>query len=158
MRKATLRVYLRDHHAAAAAGVSLARRTLGADHPLARRIADDRRTLEDVMRHADVEPSQVKVALALAGDQLGRVKADRRLSTKPQLARLVALETLVVGVRGKQALWRALGVAHVPALATFDFEALAASAETQAHDLELERVLTAATALTEAPTGAESVA
>ena len=158
MREATLRVYLQDHHAAARAGVAPAQRTLGADHELARRVAGDRETLERVMRRLDVGPSRLKLGLAVLGDQLGRVKIDRGLAAQPALARLLALETLLVGVRGKEALWRTLRVAREPRLATFDFEALAASAASQAEQLEVERLQAASAALAEAPPGQEAVA
>jgi hypothetical protein len=158
VRNATLRVYLQDHHAAARAGVALARRTLGAEHELARRIADDRKTLEQVMRQVDVTPSRFKVALAVLGDQLGRVKADRARAARPALGRLLALETLVVGVRGKEALWRSLQVAREPRLTSFDFEALAASAASQVDTLETERLRVASLALADTTAGREVVA
>jgi hypothetical protein len=158
VRNGTLRVYMQDHHAAARAGVALARRTLGAEHELARRIADDRETLEQVMRHAGVDPSRIKVALAALGDQLGRVKADPSLAARPALGRLLALEALVVGVRGKEALWRALRVAREPRLSSFDFDALASSAASQADELEAERLRAASVALAEATACREAVA
>ena len=141
-----LRVYLQDHHAAAGAGLALARRTFGAGHPLSLRIAQDRTTLEDVMRALDVPPSRTKLALARVGDQLGRLKTDRAVASHPPLGRLLALETLLVGVRGKQALWRALQIAPDPRLARFDFAALAQSADDQCDALERYRLRAAAEA------------
>lgn len=158
VRNATLRVYLQDHHAAARAGVALAERTFGAEHELARRIAQDRETLEQVMRQVGVASSRLKVGLAVLGDQVGRLKADRALTTRPELGRLLALETLVVGVRGKEALWRSLLVAREPRLRSFDFAALAASATSQAEELEAERVSAASVALTGRASGREVVA
>ncbi|HET9243396.1 MAG TPA: hypothetical protein VFN99_08120 [Gaiella sp.] len=76
----------------------------------------------------------------------------------PALGRLLALETLVVGVRGKEALWRSLRVARDPRLMSFDFEALAASAASQADELEAERVRAASVALADAAAGGEVVA
>ena len=158
MRNATLRVYLQDHHAAARAGLALARRTLGTEHELARKIAEDRETLEQVMRHLDVPPSRLKDRLAALGDQIARLKADRSFTTPAALGRLLALEALVVGVRGKEALWRSLGVAPEPRLTAFDFEALAASAASQADELETERIHAARVALADAAAGREAVA
>jgi hypothetical protein len=51
-----LSLYLRDHHAASAGGVALARRTLGPHHTITRQIARDRKTLEDVMRQLNASP------------------------------------------------------------------------------------------------------
>lgn len=158
MRNATLRVYLQDHHAAARAGVALAERILGTEHELARRVAQDRETLEKVMRQVGVAPSRLKVGLAVLGDQVGRLKADRSFTTPAALGQLLALETLVVGVRGKEALWRSLRVARDPRLMSFDFEALAASAASQADELEAERVRAASVALADAAAGGEVVA
>jgi hypothetical protein len=146
-----LRVYLQDHHAAAAAGVALGRRTLGSSHAIAQQIEQDRRTLEHVMRCVDARPSRFKVALARIGDQVGRVKADRAVASTPMLGRLTALETLVVGVRGKQALWTALEQLGDPRLASFDFGALASTAGDQAAALDRTRMRVAAEALAERP-------
>lgn len=149
MANNSLRIYLQDHHAAATAGVALGRRTLGSQDPLARQIAGDRDTLEEVMQRLDVSRSRIKTALALVAEQLGRLKADRSLRPRSPVASLLALETLLVGVRGKQALWTALRVADEPQLEDLDFEALAHSASAQAAELEEKRLRAAAEALSD---------
>src|SRR5687768_9749763 len=105
MADAWLSIYLRDHHAASAGGVALARRALGANHPLSQQIARDRVTLEEVMRQLGVPPSGMKVGLVRMGERLGRLKLNGRLFKRSPLSRIVELEVLVVGIRGKEALW-----------------------------------------------------
>jgi hypothetical protein len=58
-----------------------------------------------------------------------------------------ALETLVLGIRGKLALWRALPIARKvdPRIPNLDFDKLAASAEEQGARIEKRRLQLAAT-------------
>ena len=130
-----LSIYLRDHHAASAGGVVLARRTLGANHPLARQIARDRVTLEEIMRQLDVESSRMKVGLVRMAERLGRLKLNGRLLQRSPLSRVVELEVLVVGIRGKEALWSALLTAGV-SLQGIDLDALVDSARTQGREVD----------------------
>lgn len=74
---------------------------------VAKEVEQDLRTLEQVMRELDVEPSAVKDALAQIGARLARLKTSRPFGD-PRLADLMDLEMLVVGIGGKRALWLAL--------------------------------------------------
>jgi hypothetical protein len=148
-----LSIYLRDHHAASAGGVALARRALGANHPLSQQIARDRATLEEVMRQLNVPPSPVKVGLVRMAERLGRLKLNGRLFKRSPLSRIVELEVLVVGIRGKEALWTALRVAG-PNLQRIDLDALVESARTQAKEVDEQRLIAAAHTLGGSPTGA----
>jgi hypothetical protein len=130
-----LSIYLRDHHAASAGGVALARRALGQAHPLTHQIARDRQTLEEVMRQLDVQPSAVKVGLVRIGERLGRLKPNGRLLQRSPLSSVVELEVLVVGIRGKEALWSALVRAGV-SLQGIDLDALVSSARTQGGEVD----------------------
>jgi hypothetical protein len=112
-----LAIYLQDHHAAALAGTRLARRVASAAQPerasaelsaVAQEIAEDLATLESIMRKLGTGPSGVKDAMARAGERIGRLKLNGRLRTRSPLSDVVELETLVVGITGKQALWRSL--------------------------------------------------
>jgi hypothetical protein len=132
-------IYLRDHHAVSAGGVRLARRALGDDHPFAAQIARDRASLERIMRQLAVEPSAIKVALVRFAERVGRLKLNGRLVQPSPLSRVVELETLVVGVRGKEALWTALRAAGVTPQGV-DLAALAASARAQGAELEALRL------------------
>jgi hypothetical protein len=57
----------------------------------------------------------VKDAMARAGERIARLKLNGRLHTRSPLSDVVELETLVVGITGKQALWRSLQNANVVA-------------------------------------------
>jgi hypothetical protein len=140
-----LGIYLQDHHAASAAGVALARRALGPEHPLAQQIARDREALERAMRQLSVEPSAVKVAAARMAERVGRLKLNGRTFRRSPLSGVVELETLVVGVRGKEALWSALQRSGV-SLEDLDLDALVESARAQGAQLEEMRLAAAAKA------------
>jgi hypothetical protein len=139
-----LRIYLQDHHAASAGGVALARRALGPQHPVAKQIARDREALERVMRQLSIAPSAVKVGVVRVAERAGRLKLNGTLLRRSPLSRVVELETLVVGVRGKEALWTALQKAEVRL--EDDLEALVESAKAQAAELEALRLRAAARA------------
>ena len=134
-----LGIYLRDHYAASAGGVALARRALGPHHPVAAQIAQDRATLEDVMRQLGVEPSQMKVRLVQVAERLGRLKPNGRLFGRSPLTPVVELEVLVAGIRAKEALWTALLRAEQD-LPRVDLEALAESARAQARAVDEQRL------------------
>ena len=138
-----LSTYLRDHHAAAAGGVSLARRALGSSHPLAEQIARDRKTLEELMRELRVPPSAMKVGFVRTAEWIGRLKLNGRLFKHSPLSRIVELETLVVGIRGKEALWTALRTAGAN-LQGIDLDALIESARRQATEIDEQRLIAVA--------------
>jgi len=117
-----LAIYLQDHHAAAVAGTRLARRvasTVSHDHvsndlsDVATEIAADLATLERFMGELGTAPNGVKDATARVGERLGRLKLNGRFRTRSPLSDVVELETLVVGITGKQALWLSLRSATV---------------------------------------------
>lgn len=117
-----LAIYLQDHHAAAGAGTRLASRVASAAasreqtgelSEVAREIAEDLATLETIMRKAGTTPNGVKDAIARAGERLGRLKLNGRLRTRSPLSDVLELEALVVGITGKQALWRSLRSTNV---------------------------------------------
>ncbi len=143
MDERLLSIYLRDHHAASAGGVALARRAVGPDHSIARQIARDRETLESLMRQLDVSPSATKVGLVRIAEVLGRLKLNGRMFKRSPLSRVVELEMLLVGIRGKEALWTALQSAGV-SFERIDLDALADSARAQAREVDELRLSAAA--------------
>ena len=145
-----LRIYLRDHHAASAGGVALARRALGPTHPLTEQIARDRRALEEVMRQLDVPSSAVKVGLVRIAERLGRLKLNGRLFERSPLSRVIELEALLVGIRGKEALWTALLTAGRRPTG-IDLDALVESARTQVREVDALRLAAAAGVLGSGP-------
>ena len=145
MTSRLLRIYLQDHHAASAGGLALARRALGRRHPLAKQIARDRDTLERVMQRLAVTPSALKVGIVRVAELVGRLKLNGRIFARSPLSSVVELETLVVGVRGKEALWTALQRAGIR-LEDVDLDALVESARAQGAELEALRLGAAARA------------
>jgi hypothetical protein len=149
MTSRLLRIYLQDHYAASAGGLALARRALGPSHPLAKQIARDRAALESVMRQLAVTSSALKVGTVRVAELVGRLKLNGRLFERSPLSSVVELETLVVGVRGKEALWTTLQRAGV-SLEDVDLAALVDSARVQGAELETLRLSAAARAFTRA--------
>ena len=139
MNPRMVRIYLQDHHAASTGGVALARRALGPSHPLTGQIARDRAALERVMRHLGVTPSSLKVGTVRVAEVVGRLKLNGRIFERSPLSSVVELETLVVGVRGKEALWTALQRAGIT-VEDVDLEALIESARAQGAELEALRL------------------
>jgi hypothetical protein len=144
--------YLRDHLAGAAAAVDLLEllRDQHAGEPLgafaAQLLADaeaDRATLAALAERVDGESGVLKEATAWIGAKVARLKLGRHAAGS--LGTLEALETLALGILGKQALWRALVLVAPtdPRLAGVDFGGLASRAERQ-HDRVEERRLEAA--------------
>jgi hypothetical protein len=151
-----LSIYLRDHHAGAVAGTSLASRTAGANEgtaygeELARlrdEIEEDRRTLEALMERLGVSQDRLKDASAGVAERLGRLKRNGRLLSYSPLSRLVELESLALGVTGKLSLWRSLREAHGEVVAGTDIRALEARAENQRERIEELRLRASADAL-----------
>jgi hypothetical protein len=84
----------------------------------------------------------------LVAERLGRLKLNGQLTGYSDLSRLLELEGLTIGVRGKHALWQNLRSAgiqeHVPDIA---LDRLIERAEAQLSGLERHRLAAAATAL-----------
>jgi hypothetical protein len=153
-----LAIYLNDHLAGATGGLELAKRAQGsnADSSLgatlgqiAAEIDEDRETLLEVMRSAEVRRDPVKRLGALVAERAGRLKLNGQLTGYSPLSRLLELELLVLGVSGKLALWRSLAELGDPRLAAFDFAELARRARSQRDRLERARVRAAKEALRE---------
>jgi hypothetical protein len=122
--RSLLEIYLRDHHAAGCAGVAIAHRAAarlpkgslsGALTEVAREIEADLRSLEALMASIGVEPSQAKDVLARLAERVGRLKLNGHILRRSPLSDVVELETLVIGITGKESLWESLrAVASIP--------------------------------------------
>ncbi len=152
-----LHIYLQDHLAGATFGLQLVQRcernNEGSDlaEPLAKltaEIAEDRRTLQAIMRDVGAEASRAKVAAGWALEKVRRLKPNGKLFEYTPLARLVELESLAIGISGKKAMWRALEniASHERRLAHHDFPALAERADDQLARVEVLRLDAARTA------------
>ena len=100
-----------------------------------------------------VSANPLKVGLVRIVERLGRLKLNGRLLRRSPLSDVVELETLVVGVRGKEALWTALRTASVR-LEGIDLDALVDSARAQGAEIEARRVSAVSNAFLGAPPAA----
>ncbi|WP_432545938.1 hypothetical protein [Kineococcus sp. SYSU DK004] len=114
-----LAIYLNDHLAGAAAGLSRFRAAARAHRgtpagdvlaQLAAEVAEDRRTLRGVMRELGVERQRVRQLLGRVAERLARLKLNGRVVRRSPLGSVFDLEVLLMGVEGKAAGWRALQV------------------------------------------------
>ncbi|HTT27070.1 MAG TPA: hypothetical protein VMG37_01560 [Solirubrobacteraceae bacterium] len=156
-----LAIYLNDHFAGATAGRELVRRAAASNRgtaygpfldELAREIAEDRDALRRIMRALNVRVDPMKVAAGWSAEKLGRLKLNGRLRGYSPLSRVVELEALALGVRGKLAGWHTLETVQdersIPA--SPPLAELIARAERQLEALESHRRRAAAEAF-EAP-------
>jgi hypothetical protein len=143
-----LATYLNDHYAGATGGLALARRAASENEgselgaflaELADEIEADRATLAEIMGTLGVGTDRTKVVAARVFERVGRLKPNAQLRGYSPLSPLVELEVLALGIRGKLALWRALGAEQLGELA--------ARAERQAADVEARRLEVARSAL-----------
>ena len=152
-----LATYLNDHYAGATGGLALARRAASENEDselgaflseLADEIEADRATLAEIMGALGVGTDRTKVIAARVFERVGRLKPNAQLLGYSPLSRLVELEVLALGIRGKLALWRALGeIADTPPLDAQRVAELVARAERQAADVEARRLEVARSAL-----------
>ena len=112
-----LAIYLNDHLAGATAGRELGRRAATSNRDsshgpfladLADQIDADRGSLLEIMRTLNVRVDRIKVLGGWGAEKLARLKFNGQLRGYSPLSRLVELEALSLGVRGKLALWRTL--------------------------------------------------
>lgn len=112
-----LGIYLNDHLAGSSGGVELARRaTRGigdADHAatlraIAAEVADDRSALIDIMKALGVPRSAYKSAGGWLAEKAGRLKLNGHVLSRSPLSSLIELETLRLGVLGKESCWQML--------------------------------------------------
>jgi hypothetical protein len=148
-------IYLKDHLAGAVLGYELAKRARSSNRDNALgtyleetfipAVLEDKKALEDIMALFDVSPSVPKNALSWSGEKLGRLKLNGSLRAYSPLSRVVDVEGLVLGVRGKLSLWENLQVvaASEPALGSVDLGRLAARAEAQLNELEEHKLAAA---------------
>jgi ferritin-like metal-binding protein YciE len=116
----SLTIYLNDHLAGATAGADLAARAASENEgsefgealaELAREIAKDRDELLSIMGSLERQVDHVKLAVGWTAEKFARLKPNGRVFGYSPLSRLLELEGLAGGIRGKRALWRALAAA-----------------------------------------------
>jgi hypothetical protein len=152
-----LGIYLNDHLAGSTGGLELLRRLTSA-HPgtpegaalgrLEAEVNADREALREIMRRLGAREARAKLAAAWVAEKAGRLKANGYLVRRSPLSDVVELEAMMLGVRGKAALWRVLLdlARDDPRLDAIELAALSERAERQAAELETLRVTHASTA------------
>lgn len=152
-----LAVYLNDHLAGATAGRELARRAAannrGSTHgpflaALAQEVDEDRDSLIEIMTAFGIRIDPLKVAAAWAAEKAGRLKFNGRLTGYSPLSRVIEVEGLALGVRGKLAGWQTLDrlQPRLTPLQRFDLDLLQRRAMSQLEQLEAHRLDAATTA------------
>jgi hypothetical protein len=154
-----LGIYLNDQLALGVAGRELARRAASENtgtelgmflERLAREVTEDVDTLEGVMERLEIPLSRMKRPLALVAERVGRLKPNGQLRGYSPLSRFLELESLALGLDGKELLWGNLReLANVgDRLVEVDFGALIDRAARQRDELEPFRVAAGREALT----------
>ncbi|CAM5304262.1 hypothetical protein SAVIM338S_00493 [Streptomyces avidinii] len=149
---ALLTVYLNDHLTGSGAGVRLSRRMAkrqgraDADGArdlatLAAHVEEDQRSLRRIMRDLGVPVRRVREVAGRIGERAGMLKLNGRILSRSPLSDVVELETMLLGVTGKAACWRALRelADTEPRLDASDIDRLLARSDAQARTLEDQR-------------------
>ena len=142
--------YLNDHLAGSTLGADLAKQIRdNAEAPLrqlmetiAAEIEEDRETLIELMDRMGTTKNPVKQATAWMTEKASRAKFSGVSSGAPDVGKLMALESLTLGVTGKECLWQMLKrvAGRYEALASTDFERLIERARDQHDQLQKERI------------------
>lgn len=151
MKNEHLAVYLNDHLAGAVGALEILERLIKiyTGKPVAnfcaemhREVAADQTELRQVMEALAISESSVRQAGAWVGEKLSRLKLrmEGEESGEPGLA--LAFESLVLGIKGKEVLWRALLMIQPvwPQLQPFDFERLVERAINQGAQVDQQRL------------------
>ncbi len=154
-----LETYLSDHLGGATAGVELANK-ISSEYAkttfgpflaeLARDIAQDKATLEELMKRLGIQGSPIKEATSWIAEKVSRLKLSETMTGDKDLKRLLEFEMLSLGIEGKASMWRSLievSPSHVELAAT-DLAGLVKRAESQRANLENHRLQVANQALT----------
>ncbi|MEV6734705.1 MULTISPECIES: hypothetical protein [unclassified Streptomyces] len=154
-----LTVYLNDHLTGSGAGVRLIQRIADRHRHtdegpqlavLAAQVEADQQSLRRMMRDLDVPVRRLREAAGRIGETAGRLKPNGRLFSRSPLSDVTELETMLLGVYGKAACWRALrDLAETDTrLDAPDLDRLLARADTQTRTLDDLRRRRAAEVLT----------
>ncbi|MGI9183389.1 MAG: hypothetical protein ACR2GZ_00270 [Solirubrobacteraceae bacterium] len=151
-------VYLNDHLAGAMLGSDLAEQLRSRNagtrlgelmESLAPQIEEDRETLIALMEKLGTSKNPLKQAATWMAEKASRPKFSGLTSGERELGTFMAVESLALGVLGKEALWTALKAVadQRPPLASMNLDALIDRAQAQHRALERERLAMAKVAL-----------
>ncbi len=148
-----LAIYLNDHLAGSVIALEMLEDL--ADEPelaeMRREIQADREVLERLLSRTGAEISQPRQAAAWLTEKLGDVKLYLDDPDQGALRRLEMLETIAMGIFGKESLWAGLqeAMAVNPLLQNEDYPALRLRARQQRERIERLRLATAKAAFGE---------
>ncbi|HEX4708682.1 MAG TPA: hypothetical protein VH229_13240 [Candidatus Udaeobacter sp.] len=114
-------------------------------------IKADQDRLRDVMCSLGVGESKVRKAGAWAAEKVGRARLMIAGDEPDGLGLVLTLEGLIMGVHGKELLWRALATLNLPQLKDFDFGELQNRAQQQMQRMDAERLRAAQRVFMNAP-------
>jgi hypothetical protein len=152
--------YLNDHLAGSVSALEVTAHWMHAhkDAPLGvffgqidAEIKADQDRLRDVMRSLGVGESKVRKAGAWAAEKVGRARLMIAGDEPDGLGLVLTLEGLIMGVHGKELLWRALATLNLPQLKDFDFGELQNRAQQQMERMDAERLRAAQRVFTNGP-------
>jgi hypothetical protein len=105
-------------------------------------VSSDQNELRDLMSTLEVNESSVRKASAWVAEKLSRPKLEPSSDGASGVGLLQALEGLVLGIKGKEGLWRAFEAVKKsrPQLERFDFERLKQRAIEQGQRVEAKRL------------------
>jgi hypothetical protein len=143
--------YLNDHLAGSVAAIELLNRLIetyeakplgGFFRKLRGEIEADQATLQHLIHKLGVQESKARKAAGWVAEKLSRAKIPLSRPSESEMGLFLALETLVLGITGKHALWRALAGAskNAPVLAQVDYAVLQTRALEQRDRVEAKRV------------------
>ena len=140
-----LSIFLRNHEAAARAGLDLVRRAAKNQRrrpwgdelaALALEAEEDLTSLRRLMQRLDVSPDALLGTALRVGERAGRLKPNGHLVRRAPLSDLVEVQGVLGALTAKGAGWRALVAAHVAEGGEPDLGALVERA-----DRQMERLL-----------------
>jgi len=146
-----LATYLNDHLAGSVAAVELLDHlrdlSKGTERErlftsLQSEVEQDQKVLKELLREVGGKESRVRKAAAWLTEKVGEAKLKLDDTGRGELRLLEALDTLELGILGKLALWRALGVGAnlVPQIQKLDLSKLERRAKEQHDRVEVERL------------------
>lgn len=112
-----LAIYLRNHEAAAQAGLDLFRRAASSQrhraygpelNELVLEVEADLKALRNIMRGHGVQPDPMLAVVLRLGERLARLKPNGHLVQRSPLSDLIEIEGMLDAVRAKAAGWQAL--------------------------------------------------
>lgn len=151
MKDELLKTYLNDHLAGAEAGIQLAEDCLARNPEgplgdflaeLVTEIKEDHRVLKDLHDRVPGRENTLKKMMAWMLSKASRLKLENLLLQYTDLTRLEELEGLLLGVRGKLALWEVLEAACASdeRFNDIDFQELQQRAQLQLERIEHHRL------------------